>query len=162
VEHAGQHVHDRLLRRRHEIAGVLVDEFITATATNANGSTSEFSNARVVRGRPTRDGARPGNGGNLQLLSAAIDGQTLVGMSEEPKSAIGSHTAGGGNHHLLLVVDAASENPPSPSIAPESPAAAPTFHPQRDAIDSTSTYADAVDALFADLDHVFDELLSAG
>jgi hypothetical protein len=146
----------------HEIAGVLVDEFITATATNANGSTSEFSNARVVRGRPTRDGARPGNGGNLQLLSAAIDGQTLVGMSEEPKSAIGSHTAGGGNHHLLLVVDAASENPPSPSIAPESPAAAPTFHPQRDAIDSTSTYADAVDALFADLDHVFDELLSAG
>ena len=35
-----------------EIASAVVGEYITATATNINGSTSEFSNTRVVR-RPT-------------------------------------------------------------------------------------------------------------
>ena len=43
-----------------EVANAVVDEFISATATNAAGSTSEFSNARLVRGRPVRDGgSRP-------------------------------------------------------------------------------------------------------
>jgi hypothetical protein len=37
-----------------DLAGALVDEFITATATSATGSTSEFSEAQVVRGRPDR------------------------------------------------------------------------------------------------------------
>ena len=41
-----------------QVADAVVDEFISATATNAVGSTSEFSNARVVRGRPERDGGR--------------------------------------------------------------------------------------------------------
>ena len=41
-----------------EVADAVVDEFISATATNAAGSTSEFSNARIVRGRPERDGGR--------------------------------------------------------------------------------------------------------
>jgi hypothetical protein len=41
------------------VADAVVDEYITATATNAAGSTSEFSNARIVRGRPVRDQSGP-------------------------------------------------------------------------------------------------------
>jgi hypothetical protein len=42
-----------------EVANAVVDEFITATATNANFSTSEFSNARIVRGRPAPPQGKP-------------------------------------------------------------------------------------------------------
>jgi hypothetical protein len=69
-----------------EVADAVVGEFITATATNAAGSTSEFSSALVVRGRPTRGGGRPTAGG---LVVESEPAQTLdQQLASEPSPVV--------------------------------------------------------------------------
>lgn len=73
-----------------QVDNASADEFISAAATNAAGSTSEFSNARIVRGRRMRGpGGRPSTATAAEITARpflVLQAEQLASSSSEPVS----------------------------------------------------------------------------